>query len=223
MRASKEMLKDVLSKAKLILKVAQQRLTAQAADEVVKVVNSIENLSNFLDKEIDRIEKNPKLSSRERSDARRAAIEQAGRKLETLKYHSNYSDLIQESDARKSKVYEKGDSDLLQFMREREIRDRLFGMSEAQILAQFGKSLFDGNNQLLLTAILNAPPGFEMLSEPNLIKLRRLKADSMANYTGAQAGVERSAGDSILDIFALAQKELDRLRIKELSGNRTKE
>jgi len=217
------MLKDVLSKANLILKVARQRLTTQAADEVAKVFNSIENLGIFLDKEFDRIEKDPKLNSRERSNARRGVIEQAGRKLEILKDHSHYSDLIQESDARKSEVYEKGDGDLLQFMREREIRDRLFGMTEAQILALFGKSLFDGSNQLLMTAILNAPPGFEMLSETNLSKLRRLEANSATNYTGAQAKVERSAGESILDIFSLAQKELDRLRIKELSGSRTTE
>jgi len=215
------MLKDVLSKANLILKVAQQRSTTQAADEVAKVFNSIENLSNYLDKEIDRIEGDPNLSSREKSNARRGVIEQAVRKLEILKYHSNYSELIQESDARKSEVYEKGDVDLLQFMREREIRDRLVGMTEAQIIALFGKSLFDGSNPLLISAILNAPPGFEMLSEPNLRKLRRLKATSSTNYTGAE--VERSAGESILDIFSLAQKELDRLRIQELSGSRTKE
>jgi len=211
------MLKDVLSKANLILKVAQQRSTTQAADEVAKVFNSIENLSNFLDNEINRIASDPNLTSREKSNARRAVIEQAGRKLEILKYHSNYSDLIQESEARKSEVYDKDDGDLLQFMREREIRDRLVGMTEAQIIALFGKSLFDGSNPLLVSAILNAPPGFEMLSETSLRKLRGLKADSVANHTGAE--IERSAGESILDIFSLAQKELDRLRIQELSGS----
>jgi hypothetical protein len=214
------MLKDVLSKARLILKVAQQKLTVQAAEDVAKVFNSIDDLNNFINAEIDRIEKKPNLSSRERSNARRSVIEQAGRKLEILKYHSNYSDLIQESDARKPETDEKGDDALLQFMREREIRDRLFGITETQILALFGKSLFDGSNQLLLTAILNAPPGFEILSEPNLRKLRRLKANSRTDDAGAGREVDRSAADSILDIFSLVQKELDRLRKEELSGSR---
>ena len=39
-------------------------------------------------------------------------------------------------------------------MREREIRDRLFIMTEAQILSHFGDSLFDGRNHLLMDAIL---------------------------------------------------------------------
>jgi len=216
------MLKDVLSKANLILKVARQRLTVQAADDVAKVFNSIDNLNDFIDKEIDRIEKDPKIGSREKSTARRGVLEQAGRKLEVLKYHSNYSNLIQELDTRKSETDEESDNVLLQFMREREIRDRLFGMTEAQILAIFGGSLFDGSNQLLLTAILNAPPGFEILSEPNLGKLRGIKTNRVTKYAGAESEVDRTATESMLDIFSLAQKELDRLRKEELSGSRTK-
>ena len=219
-RGSRIMLKDVLSKANLILKTAQQQLTVQAAEDVAKVFNSIDNLNYFINTEIDRIEKNPNLSPQEKSHARRGVLEQAGRKLEIIKYQSNYSDLIQESIARKPATDEKTDNDLLQFLREREIRDRLFGMTESQILALFEKSLFDGSNQLLLTAILNAPPGFEMLSEPNLRKLRRLKENSLTDYAGTEREVARSAGESILDIFSLAQKELDRLRKAELSGSR---
>jgi hypothetical protein len=102
-------------------------------------------------------------------------------------------------------------------MREREIRDRLFGMTEAQILSHFGESLFDGSNQLLLGAILNAPPGFEMLSESNLRKLRRSKAKRLATRLVGEPEVVQTVNASIMEIFSLAKKELDRLRKEELS------
>ena len=106
------MLKGVISKANLILKDAQQRLTIQAADAVERVFISIENLNNLINKEMDRIEKDPKLSHRERSTDRRGVIEQAGRKLEVIKDRNNYSDLIQESDTEIPPAYEKNDNDL---------------------------------------------------------------------------------------------------------------
>ena len=216
------MLKGVISKANLILKDAQQRLTVQAADAVERVFISIENLNNLINKEMDRIEKDPKLSHRERRTARRGVIEQAGRKLEVIKDRNNYSDLIQESDTEIPAAYEKNDNDLLKFMREREIRDRLLGMTEAQILSHFGESLFDGKNQLLLNAILNAPPGFEMLSEQNHRKLRRIKAKTLTKMAEAEPKFDRTAKDSIMEIFTLAKEELDRLRKDELAGNPTK-
>jgi len=216
------MLKGAISKANHIMNDSRQHLSIQAADAVEQVYISIENLNDFINKEMDRIEKDPKLSYRERSAARRAAIEHAGRKLEVLKDRSNYSDLIQEPDTRIPDAHEKDDHALLKFMREREIRDRLFGMTEAQILSHFGESLFDGRNQLLLNAILNAPPGFEMLSEQNLRKLRRIKAKSLIKRPGATPEIDRTANASILEIFSLAQKELDRLRKNELALSRTK-
>jgi hypothetical protein len=103
-------------------------------------------------------------------------------------------------------------------LREREIRDRLFGMTEAQILSHFGESLFDGRNQLLLNAILNAPPGFEMLSEQNLRKLRRIQAKILTEKAGAGPGFDRGANALIMEIFTLAKLELDRLRKEELTG-----
>jgi hypothetical protein len=153
------MLKDVIKKTGFILKDAQQRLSLQSADTVENVYVSIENLNSFINKEMDRIERNPNLSDLERSGAQREVIEQAGRKLEKLKDRSNYSDLIQETDVEIPEAYEKDENVLLKFMREREIRDRLFGMTEAQIQSHFGESLFNGRNQLLLNAIINAPPG----------------------------------------------------------------
>jgi hypothetical protein len=215
------MLKGAISKANLIVNDARQHLSIQAADVVERVSISIENLNDFINKGMDRIEKDPKLSYRQRGAARRSVIEQAGRKLEVLKDRNNYSDLIQEPDTRLPDANQKDNNALLKFLREREIRDRLFGMTEAQILSHFGDSLFDGRNQLLLNAILNAPPGFEMLSEQNLRKLRRIKAKSLLKMPGAKPEIDRTANAFIIEIFALAKKELDRLRKTELAFSRT--
>jgi hypothetical protein len=107
-------------------------------------------------------------------------------------------------------------------MREREIRDRLFGMTEAQILSHFGESLFNGGNQLVLNAILNCPPGFEMLSEENLRKLRRINVKNLTTKAGAKPKFDRNANASVMEIFAFAKKELDRLRKNEIAGSSTK-
>ena len=216
------MLKSVISKANLILKDAQQHLTIQAADAVERVKISIENLNNFINIEMDRIEKDPKLSHRQRNAARRGVIEQSGRKLEVLKDRSNYSNLIQESDPEVPVADEQDDNPLLKFMREREIRDRLFGMTEAQILSHFGESLFNGGNQLVLNAILNCPPGFEMLSEENIGKLRRIKVKNLTTKAGAKPKFDRNANASVMEIFTFAKKELDRLRKNEIAGSSAK-
>ncbi len=216
------MLKGVLSKAKLITADARQHLTIQAADAVERVYISIENLNKFINKEMGRIEKGPKLSNREKSTARRGVIEQAGRKLEVSKDRNNYSELIHKSDAEIPGPDKKDDNVLIKFMREREIRDRLFIMTEAQILSHFGDSLFDGRNHLLMDAILNAPPGFEMLSEQYLRKLRRIRAKTLTKTAGAKPEIGRTANASIMEIFSLTKSELDRLRKEELAGTRTK-
>jgi hypothetical protein len=216
------MLKGVISKANLMITDARQHLASQAADAVEKVYIGIVNLNNFINKEMERIENDPKLSIRERSTARRGVIEQAGRKLEILKDRSNYSDLIQESEAAIPVPHKEDDNVIIKFLREREIRDRLFIMTEAQILSHFGESLFDGKNQLLLNAILNAPPGFEMLSEQNLRKLRRIKAKTLTKTAGAKPKFDSSANALIMKIFSLTKSELDRLRRDELAETRTK-
>jgi len=216
------MLKDVISKANLMLTDAQQHLAIQEADSVEKVYISIVNLNNFINKEMERIENDPKLSHGKRSTARRGVIEQAGRKLEVLKDRSNYSELIQESETAIPEPPKEDDNAIIKFLREREIRDRLFNMTEAQILSHFGESLFDGKNQLLLNAILNAPPGFEMLSEKNLRKLRRLKARTLTKNGAAKPKFDSTANALIVKIFWLTKSELDRLRKDELAGTRTK-
>jgi hypothetical protein len=214
------MLKGVISKANQILNDAQQNLTSQAADALGRVYISIENLNKFINKEINRIERDPKLSFRERSILRRGVLEQAGRKLEVLKDRNYYSDPTQESDIQTPDTHEKDDRVLLKFMREREIRDRLFGMTEAQILSHFGEALFDGRNQLLLNAILNAPPGFEMLSDQNIRKLRMIRAENLTKNIEAKPKADRTVKASIIEIFSLVKKELDRLRKDEIAVSR---
>jgi hypothetical protein len=212
------MLKAVISRANQILRDAQQRLPVESADVIEKVCVSIENLNDFINQEMDRIKGNAKLDAGARGNARREVLEKAGRKLEVLKDKSNYSTLTESSDEAASQPYERDENSTLQFMREREIRDRLFGMTEAQILSHFGASLFEGGNQLLLNAILNAPPGFEMLSEHNLRKLRKIRAQKSPPRATAKPEVVRTVNASIIEIFKLGKSELDRLRKIELSG-----
>lgn len=215
------MLNRVISKANLILKNAPQRLTVESAETVEKLCTSIENLNDFINMEMDRIAEDVRLSHGDKSRARREVLEKAGRKLEVLKDRSNYSTMAQELDAGISQDDDKDDEPLLKFMREREIRDRLFGMTEAQIISHFGESLFDGKNQLLLEAILNSPPGFEMLSEPNLRRLRKIRVKRVFKKIEAKPEQRRSVNASIMEIFNFAKKELDRLRKAELPGSTT--
>jgi vacuolar-type H+-ATPase subunit E/Vma4 len=220
------MLKGVLSKANAILRDAQRSLSVDSADAIERVCSSIENLNDSINKEIQQIEQQPRLSPQAQSNAKRGLFEKAGRRLEVLKDKSNYSTLIEglktgapdpQSEEKPSPPQKEDDASVLKFMRERESRDRLFGMTEAQILSHFGESLFDGSNQLLLGAILNAPPGFEMLSESNLRKLRRSKAKRLATRLVGEPEVVQTVNASIMEIFSLAKKELDRLRKEELS------
>lgn len=212
------MLKAVISRANQILRDARQRLPLESADAVEKVCIRIENLNEYINREMDRIESNAKLGAGARSNARREVLEAAGRKLEVLKDKSKYAALNKAFQGRASAPEVRDKQSVLQFMREREIRDRLFGMTEAQILSHFGASLFAGDNLLLLNAILNAPLGFEILSEPNLRKLRKIRArKSPPRPEGAPEAV-RNADASIIEIFKLAKSELDRLRKKELVG-----
>ena len=212
------MLKAVISRANQILRDAQQRLSLESADAVEKVCIRIENLNDYINKEMDRIEENAKLTAGARSNARREVLEAAGRKLEVLKDKSNYAALTEASRHKSPTPAVWDEQSVLQFMREREIRDRLFGMTEAQILSHFGASLFEGDNLLLLNAILNAPPGFEMLSEHNLRKLRKIRARKSPPRPAGEPEDVGNVDASIIEIFKLAKSELDRLRKKELAG-----
>jgi hypothetical protein len=210
------MLKAVISRANYILKDAQQRLPVESVDVIEKVCLDIETLNDYISQEMGRIAGNSKLDAVAKSNARRKVLEEAGRKLEVLKDKCNYSALVEPPDEETAKINEPDEISLLQFMREREIRDRLFGMTEAQILSHFGASLFEGDNQLLLNAILNAPAGFELLSEHNLRKLRRLRTPKLPLGQTVKPNISRSGTASIIEIFKMAKGELDRLRKKEL-------
>jgi len=213
------MLKAVISRTNQILRDARQRLSAEAADAIEKVCVRLENLNDFINREMVRIERNAKLDTGARSNARRQVLEAAGRKLEVLKDESNYKALAEASCAQASAPELRDEQPVLKFMREREIRDRLFGMTEAQILSLFGASLFAGENLLLLDAIINAPPGFEVLSEPNLRKLRKIRARKSPPGPAKRPEAARNADGSIIEILKLAKNELDRLRRKELAGS----
>ena len=216
------MLTRVISEAKLILMKTPPSLAVESTEAVESLCSSIENLNNFINQEMDRIAGDVSLSPNDKSSARRKVLEKAGRKLEVLKDRHNYSTVVQKSDLRTSQDNDRKDAPLLKFMREREIRDRLFGMTEAQILSHFGESLFDGNNELLMRAILNAPPGFEILSEPNLRRLRKIRLKRKTIKNGTDPQFEHRSKASIIEIFDFAKKELDRLRKEELAGSSAK-
>ena len=108
------------------------------------------------------------------------------------------------------------DSALLKYLREREVRDRLSAMTEAQIKSHFGNSLFDGSNSLLVDAILNAPQGFEILPESILKKLRWSRAIKQNPELASEFEMAREMNSVIKKMITLVKKGLDSSRKKEL-------
>jgi len=129
--------------------------------------------------------------------------------------------LIEELETKLSDESGAEDESALKFLREREVRDRLYGMPAAQILSHFGKSLFDGSNRLLLDAILNAPAGFEMLPAETLLRLREVRTQIMKPEIAAELETTRRLNTSIEQIFWLMKKELDVKRRQELPPSLT--
>ena len=156
------------------------------------------------------------LNEEAKSTARRKVLEQAGRKLEVLKQKRIYSDLIEELEAKLADTPVNEDMPLFKFLRESEIRDRLTRMTKEQILSHFGDSLFDGSNPLLIDAILNAPPGFELLPEDILNKLRIVRGKRINPELASEIETLRRLEYMIVKIFRLVKRELDTLRRKEL-------
>ncbi len=169
------MLKDAISKTRQALKEAQQKYSVESAAAIEQVYGDIKNLNTFINKEVDIINNDKALNDRTKSNERRKVLEQAGRKLEILREKRTKSALIEDLETKLADESGAEDESALKFLREREVRDRLYGMPAAQILSHFGKSLFDGSNRLVLDAILNAPAGFEMLPEDTLQKLREVR------------------------------------------------
>jgi len=210
------MLKDAISKARKTLKETQQTHSIESAAAVEQVYADIKNLNTFINNEVDQIESDRNLKDRDRSNERRKIFEQAARKLELLKEKRTKSALIEQLETKLADESGTEDESVLKFLREREVRDRLYGMPTDQILSHFGKSLFDGSNRLLLDAILNAPSGFEMLSEDTIQKLKEIRTQILKPEIAAELDTTRRLNHSIEQIFWLVKKELDSMRRKEL-------
>jgi len=215
------MLKDAISKARKALKEAQQKYPVESAAAIEQVYADIKNLNTFINKEADIIESDKNLNDRAKSNERRKVLEQAGRKLELLKERRTKTALVEELETKLADESGAEDESALKFLREREVRDRLYGMPAAQILSHFGKSLFDGSNRLLLDAILNAPAGFEMLPEETLLRLREVRTQVMKPEIAAELQTTRRLNSVIEQIFWLVKKELDVKRRQELPPSLT--
>ena len=216
------MLEHVLSKARRFLEDAQQKFSEVSASEIEQVYNDIVDLREFVETEFAAINENSKLDESGKQKARRGVIEQAGRKLEFIKSKRDFSAQSRaiEKQLQESEVEE--EKSVLKFLREREVRDRLATMTEAQIMSLFGKALFDGSNPLLTGAILNAPPGFELVSEENLNKMRRVRAKIVSPEISAELETTRRIVAIAEKIFAQLKNELDELRRKELPASLSK-
>jgi hypothetical protein len=212
------MLEQVLSKVRQILEEARRNLSVDMAASIEQVYCDIETLINFINREIDLIENNLNLDESAKRAFRREVLENAGRQFEVIKTKRLYATLDEELEAKllSASVPGKDENSLLKFLREREIRDRLFGMTEAQIKSHFGNSLFDGSNLLLLDAILNAPPGFELFPESTLKKLKWIRAIKLNPEVASELEMAREMNSACEKMLTLVKKGLDSSRIKEL-------
>ena len=212
------MLQKIILKAGRILKDAHQKLSAEPVAGVEQMYNDIVALNDYINKELSAVESNSSLDAISKKAARRGIFEQAGRKLEVIKSQKNYSALSDTLEGKRSgkPVEAESESSLLQYLREKEVRDRLFTMTETQILSVFGESLFDGTNPLLLKAILNSPDGFEPLSKETLKKMKPASAGKINPEIADEQGTVRNVNSMVEKMFNLVKKELDRLRQKEL-------
>jgi hypothetical protein len=169
------MIDHLIPKLRFQLADAAKILSEDGVAVVEKVYNDILLMRNFVVNEFQRIKDDDSLSERDKENSRRQVLEKAITKLEILKSKRSASDLINELEAKLSEEPVRGDDRVLKFLQEREVRDRLSIMPASQILSHFENSLLDGSNLLLLDAILNTPPGFEILPEKILKKLRRVR------------------------------------------------
>ena len=216
------MLKDAISKIGKTIKQARQTYSVESVAAIEQVYADIKNLNTFINKESDRIESDKDINDGAKRNERRKLFEQSARKLERLKEKRTKLASIEELETKLAdESGAEDDEPVLKFLREREVRDRLYGMPAAQILSHFGKSLFDGSNRLLLDAILKAPAGFEMLPEGTINNLREIRNQILNPEIAAELDETRRLNYSIDQIFGLVKKELDRLRHKELPGSLT--
>jgi hypothetical protein len=210
------MLDHLIPKLRFQLADAAKTLSEDGVAVVEKVYNDILLMRNFVVNEFQRIKADDSLSERDKDDSRRQVLEKAITKLEILKSKRSASDLINELEAKLSEEPVGGDDRILKFLQEREVRDRLSTMPASQILSHFENSLLDGSNPLLLDAILNTPPGFEILPEKILKKLRRVRGKKYYPEIVAQLEAMQNLNSIIVKMFTLVRAELDKLRRKYL-------
>lgn len=216
------MLAQAIAKIERLLEEAEQKLSKKSVTVIQRIYRDVMNINNFIKKKVSDVEKDKNLDSIQKKTAKREAFERAERKLEILKDKRNYSAMIEEIEIKMAGNDEEEKISILQFLQHREIRDRLALMTEAQILSHFGDSLFDGSNELLLDAILSAPPGFEILSEDVLSNLRIIKAKKSQPDISAKIDTVQKLKSETMQIFTLIKTELDHLRRNELPESLTK-
>ena len=209
-------LEDVITQIRLKLEQTRREAPAESAAVLEKLLKDIEKIGKFINKEYNRINSDTRLNDKAKSTARRKALEQAGRKLEVLRARKTDPARGVERDKKSEKVSEAPPQAILKHLQEKEIRDRLYPMTEPQILSCFGQSLFSGGNPLLLDAILDAPPGFELLSAKVLEKLRAVRIKMLNSEPAIDPETAQSRHISIAGTLDHAKQELDRLRRKEL-------
>lgn len=212
------MLEKIISRVRRIFLDAQPRLSAESATALEQVVNDIIALKDFVAKALSAVQADSSLNALSKKAARRGVFEQAARRLEVIKAKSRDTELnVKFSD---TPAITAPEDDLLQFMREKEVRDRLCGMTEAQILSLFGESLFNETNPLLLNAILNSPEGFEPVSKEIVKKIQQSQAAKISPQALAEAAGEPGAvanlASMLEELFSRLKVELDSLRRNEL-------
>lgn len=210
------MLDPLIPKLRFQLAKASKVLPEDGVAVVEKVYNDILLMRNFIVNEFQRIEDDKSLGEIDKNSSRREILEKTITKLEILKSKRSATDLINELESKLSEAPASGDDRILKFLQEREIRDRLATMPPSQILSHFENSLLDGSNPLLLDAILNTPPGFEILPEKVLKKLRRVRGKRHYPQIVAQLESMQQLNSIILKMFTLVRAELDKLRRKYL-------
>lgn len=213
------MLENSIAEARRILKEAQQFLSFESAAAIEQVYNDIVNLDDFIDKEISAIEADLDFDAIAKQRARRELFESAGRKFEAITAKRNYSNMDDELETKLIPEPVREEESLIQFLKEREIRDRLVGKTQAQILSIFGESLFDGSNPLVSDAILNSPRGFEMVSEDILQKMRQARAAKINPEIAEERRSVPQLSSMVEKMLTSVRQELDRLRSKELPAS----
>ena len=210
------MLDHLIPKLRFQLANAEKILPEDGVAVIEKVYNDILLMRSFVVNEFQAIREDKNLSERDKDNSRRQVLEKAITKLEILKSKRSASDLINEFEAKLSAAPPEGEDRLLRFLREKEVRERLATMSASQILSHFENSLLDGSNPLLLDAILNTPPGFEMLPEKIIKKLRRVRGKKYYPEIVAQLEALQNLDSILVKMFSLVRAELDALRRKYL-------